>query len=290
MKKIKLILVIGLVLLCICGCDKKDKDNSTNMDNNSQNSQTELTEYLLDFGSNIRKYDVKCDVIMDIVDFSFYENLFITNDGKVYQISFDKIFSNNENCKLVNSDQKFVKFIKAGILNNENVLYDFDSDKGILKPYTLYDNINMPNFLQIIKKDYNNVYVHGSTNEDTYYYFDNFSNSFYKYTFDDNFKNVKLNDNSFFTISGDESIEYLLDGNIKTNKYLYIYDSYVKNAEECSKYADIKCENEVGFYQDKEIKNIDKAKFIKVNTYHTGLSSYVIVDLNNNVYTNIFGG
>lgn len=279
-KKISLILLCGIVLLGVCGCDNKPK-------NDTKPKEEKFTE-LKNLGS-IGKYDVKCDEIKDIVDYLFYPGLFITNDGKLYQLSFDKVFSNEKNCKQVESNNTFKKFIRSGILDNQNNIYYFDKDKYELEIYNFEPGYtSMPYIKDIDKSNYLNISSAKKPNDsmiDLYFYTK--ENKVYRYDADNNFR-LTLNNEPIFVLENDEVIEYSLDETIKTNKNFYVYSSKVKNKEECEKYADIKCIYEDSFYKvDKNISNqYENIKFYKtVNGYGT-----IIVDINNNVYTNSFGG
>jgi len=71
----------------------------------------------------INNYLVESDWVCDvstskIVEFSYFNDMFITNEGKLYQSSIDKLFSTNmQNCKIIETDVKFKKFIHNFIIS-----------------------------------------------------------------------------------------------------------------------------------------------------------------------------
>lgn len=273
MKK-KIILICFIFLLCICGCNNKTK-----------NIEENIPKEIKKIGDNI-KTEIKCEEIKDIVDFSFYENLFITNDGKLYQISFDKIFTNEKNCKQIESNHSFIKFIRGGILDQNNNFYYFDRENYELKSFNFENGYTlMPYLSEIDKSIYSSISSTMKPNNNMPIYFYTNNNNVYLYEEDGSFTK-HLNSNPILSLDSDEKILYFIDGTIKTNKKYYSYKSKLKN-EECKKYADIKCIYEDNFYSDnEEINN----QYDNIKYYKEDSESSIIIDINNNIYTNIIGG
>ena len=100
MKK-KVLLFTLLFVLITTGCAKKIEV----IDKQGDEKFGEL--------SGFTKLSLKCDAIGSVADISPYDNLLITKDGKLYRISYEKLFTNNTNCKQVESDKLFIRFIRA---------------------------------------------------------------------------------------------------------------------------------------------------------------------------------
>lgn len=272
-----------MFVFLITGCtNKKEISNNTHVTDDDI-IDTELKKF------NMVKID--CDEIKNISDISHYQNLFITKDGNLYQISYDKIFSNGTNCKRIESENRFTRFIIGGILDSNNDIYNYTNNNELV----LYDpsigNIFMPNIM--IEKISNDMYQNIIySNEDQkygenqiyYFYYDSNKKEIYSYSND----LTKMSNEPIFSLTNDEEMEYLTYGGIKTNKNFYIYGRRATNKEECEKYADIKCEMKNGFYSitDENIINqIDYIKFISISG-----NIYFILDDNLNFYTNVMGG
>ena len=270
MKKIYYFLTILILLITLTGCNNSKKLYGTG------SIEEEKFVDLGDLGDKIKKKNIICNEIQDIVDFSFYDNLFITKDGKLYQLSFEQLYSNNSNCKQIESDKSFLKFIKGGILDNQNDIYYLDDSKELIKFNFEVGYPMLPYINTIKKEDYKNLfYAMIDIENDGYFYLEN--NNIYQYS-KDSAKQSLLNIN-------DEVVEYIIDGGIKTNKNYYVYKKFITNKNECEKYADVECVEEIKFDKidnDKISNQLEHIKFIKYFA-----KSYIIIDENNNVYTYI---
>ena len=70
-----------------------------------------------------------CDIDYDSIKDSG-ENYFVTKNNEIYSVSFDKLFSNNQNCKKSNIDTK-IKVIKGDfVLDKDNKSYLISSDSA----------------------------------------------------------------------------------------------------------------------------------------------------------------
>lgn len=107
----------------------KTHDYSITCDENKQNCD----KYYMEFTTQ----DFKCDALDDIKIFNY--NYFITKDNEIYDISFNELYSNNQNCK-----KKDIKFeTKNIIIENTGVGYFADIVSKDNKVYTIgsYGNI-----------------------------------------------------------------------------------------------------------------------------------------------------
>ena len=278
-KMSKYIIICLTLCICLCGCD----NNKNNTQNNESINTSKEEFFELENLSGISKKDVVCEEIKDIIDFSFYDNLFITKDGKLYEISFNKIFTNNKNCKQVESGNIFVKFIKGGILDNENNIYYYNSDKQLEKFDFHVGYPTMPYLVGINQEDYINISAAIVSTKEHYFYTKN--NKVYLY------KDLILDDKTLieepiFTFDNDETIEYSIDGTIKTNKKIYIFSSKITNEKECQKYADVDCIYKDNFY---ELDNTELSKqYENIYFYKSSgerISKYnLIIDKSYNIY------
>lgn len=278
-KKISLIVLCGIVLLGICGCENK---NTSNEGNNEENKLSSIKGYNIRetdvVPSYYQKVNVKCDEIKDIKD--YYFGYFITNYGELYKFSYDKVFSDTDtNCKRINTNIKFIKFIDGGLLDENNNIYVIDKDDN-LSLFTFQPGyMPMPYLNDIAKKEYINVSRTMKPNDNIHIYFYYSENKVYKLKDDFNTE-ADVEENAIFELKKDETISYIVDATIKTNKNFYIYKSVITNKDECNKYADIECNYENKFYEIPELSN---KKFL---FYKSGM---ILVDNELNVFLSGIG-
>ena len=282
MKK-RIILLIIFIAFFITGCG--DKANNNDINNNKQNNQTEQKEEAYEL-NNFQKVKINCPELINAADFSLYDSLFITKDGRLFQISYDLKYMNGTNCKEVESEKTFVRFIKAGILDSNNDIYHYNDNDGLAKYNASIGNIKMPNYIveQLSSKIYQNIIFAPLYIDDNYFYYNSDKKAVYQYILD----SVKLNDDPILVLDSDEEIEYFTTGGIKTNKNYYEYGRQIINREQCEKYADFKCEEVYTFFPIEETnikKQLEHIRFIM----HS-LGTYIIVDENGYFYTNLSGG
>ncbi len=268
---LKKIIIPLLVLTLLCGCTKEENNTNTidNKDSLSLKNELSITESNLIY----KKLNIDCEEIKNIIDFNFYTPSFITTDGSLYLFSFDKLFkSSNKNCVKLETNTKFIKFIKNGIIDTDNNIYYIDNDTIKLYQSNI-GMINMP--YNISKDDYKNTFNNTNNTTEINIYYNN--NKIYNY---------EDKTTIIFTPQKDEEISYVLDGTIKTNKAFYIYDIRVTNKEECTKYEDISCNYEKKYYLAKELSNYyDEILFYK-NSNNLG----ILIDNNLNIFSNYLGG
>lgn len=182
-----------------------------------------------------------CDVFTDVRN-TFDSNIII-NDGKLYNISLDLKFSNEQNCKEI-SDVNITKVVNNHYISNENKTYSID-ETG-LKEYNASGKI--PAYMY--NEDVVMAYTHGSNSEYKYYvlktdgkiYDVNFGREFrfengvgtyiYNVIEEKVYKEIENEVIKSFDVI-ENNVDYVV-----TDKGLYI--NKVSNSE-CMSYADIDC-------------------------------------------------
>ncbi len=281
MKKVLVILVMTLMIAIeMTGCSRKN--NNIISENQNQEDNKELSGFI--------KSNINCDALKNIVDFNNYQSLFITSNGELYQISiYDaRLFSNGTSCKKIESNKRFVKFIKSGILDSQNDIYYFNSDSSKLELYnpSIGDTLMPNNIYGTVSKDkyknimYSRAAEFGSDNLSLYLYYDEAKKSIYGYSRDLS----QIIDMPVYSLSENEYIEYVIDDVVKTNKAIYVYGEHILNKSECEKYIDVKCEKKYEFYALEDEKITSQLEYIKFAKFFNGYREYMIVDNDDNVY------
>ena len=252
--------------------------NCGSSDSNCQYMEFEDNKFICDINSN----DIK----------AFYNNYIITKDNEMYDVSFDKLYSNNQNCKKREIDIDINNIQGSYIFSKDNKIYDITSleeqqisdysqiyllDKDIIKIID-YDYDYTNNKLSVIvfknnnlyKKIYNFSYIEFGYNkltfekEELYKSLEEYGNIkhifFDSYLYTNN-KSYQLEDNTITAIISDKGYYYLDE--VKT--------------DECTKYEDVKCELEL---KESEIYK----KFNKDIKYILG--EYTILNDNSVIRTN----
>ena len=167
MKKIfKIIGIIVIVIVVLIGAVFGYTKIKQSMMNNERRNANTLMEYVkthswdyLDCSdSNCLEMHFKENKFICDIDYNnikdFQSDYFVTKNNEIYDISFDKLYSNNQNCKKATIDTN-IKAIKGDyILDNNNNLYTLQQDEKsnlILKKYDY-----MSNFGKMIKDIMNN--------------------------------------------------------------------------------------------------------------------------------------
>ncbi|MGM9877167.1 MAG: hypothetical protein ACI33S_00820 [Bacilli bacterium] len=290
-KKLCLILICGVVLLGICGCSNNNVDNENNL---NQNKSQILNGFdIIENSGNYytcshyyQKVDLKCHAFSEISDISSVDNLFITKDGSLYEYSIDKLYSTtNENCKKIDTNKKFVNFLKGGILADDNVYYIYNYNEIITPVDSSGTTIAFDS--EIIKnanaKDKKNITHVSSTDEITLNILEN--NNIYQYKTSTSIYTIDRNE-IIFTIPDDEKIEYIIDEVIKTNKNYYNYVLETENEEECKKYKDIDCIIKPT-YKTTSIVNKEFDFYNQVRFYKP---QKIVITNNNDIYLTGIGG
>ena len=280
MKKIfKIIVIIVIVIVVLIGAVFGYTKIKQSMMNNERRNANTLMEYVkthswdyLDCSdSNCLEMHFKenkfiCDIDYNNIKY-FQSGYFVTKNNEIYDISFDKLYSNNQNCKKATLDTN-IKAIKGNyVLDKNNNLYTLqqnDRGKRILQEYsnalsyekTIIDLMNNDNidyiynitsdyskgeiYALILKSDnniYKLIYKDGSGSvvfdkEELYKSLEEYGNikyiTFEPYLYTNSGKNIQLEENTITTIFSDKGYYYLEE--IIT--------------DECKKYQDIECELE----------------------------------------------
>lgn len=281
MKKIfKIIGIIVIVIVVLIGAVFGYTKIKQSMMNNERRNARTLMEYVkthsweyLDCSDSncLDMYFVENKFICDI-DYNnikyFQSGYFVTKNNEIYDISFGKLYSNNQNCKKATLDTN-IKAIKGNyVLDKNNNLYTLqqnDRGKRILQEYsnalsyekTIIDLMNNDNidyiynitsdyskgeiYALILKSDnniYKLIYKDGSGSvvfdkEELYKSLKEYGNIqeivTSNYYTSNSGKDYQLEDNTITTIISDKGYYYLDE--VKT--------------DECSKYKDIECKLEL---------------------------------------------
>lgn len=263
MKKYISIIFILMACLLITGCKNKEPYGIGSI-------EEETFVDLGELGKGIAKYDLVCNEIQDIIDYNIDDSLFITNDGKLFQLNYEKLYSNNKNCKQIESNKIFTKFIHGGIIDNNNDIYYLQDE--ILKEFHFeIGHPTMPYIPSVSPDKYPNI-IYTQIDLENYDYLNLENNILYSI----------INNTEVFN-AHNEKILKIMDNTIITDKTYYIYNKQIINQNECQKYADIDCIFKNGFNRlnnEKITSQYDKIKFFKYGENNTVL----IIDINNNVY------
>ena len=182
-----------------------------------------------------------CEVFTNVKN-TFDSNIII-NDGKLYNISLDLIFSNEQNCKEI-SDINITKIVNNHYISNENKVYSIDENG--LKEYNA--NGKIPTYM--FNEDIVMAHSYGSSNEYNYYVLKT-DGKIYDVTFsrEFHFENgvgtyiYNVTEEKVYKEFENEMIKSfdISDGNLDfviTDKGLYT--NKVTNVE-CHQYADVEC-------------------------------------------------
>lgn len=271
MKKIfKIIGIIVIVIVVLIGAVFGYTKIKQSMMNNERRNANTLMEYVkthsweyldcsdsncLDMHFEENKFI--CDIDYNNIKY-FQSGYFVTKNNEIYDISFDKLYSNNQNCKKreididVSNIQDYYIFSKNNNIYNvrdleEEYITDYSQiyllDKNIIKIISSdYDNgkINVLVFKDnnIYKQTYNITNGENGFNkitfekEELYKSLEEYGNikyiTFEPYLYTNSGKNIQLEENTITTIFSDKGYYYLEE--IIT--------------DECKKYQDIECELE----------------------------------------------
>jgi hypothetical protein len=244
MKKFIKLLLCTIIFFCLNGCDSKNVEKSNQLD--IPVKYFKLVKFdcpeIMNNLKNVKRMNI---------------NFAVMNDNVIYELSFNKKFSNEQNCKLFNKEG--YQLVDLGLylgafVDNDGYYYAYgaENDYKLLKS-------NAKDTVYSIRKTYGeNLPVNMLYNSDELFTtIDNkvFLLNHMKYNAYE--EGYELSNTPFFTLDNDEIISSYMNG-FTTNKAFYQYTKV--NKKECDKYADVKCE--YGFIKDKELtKNYNKIKF-----------------------------
>ena len=197
----------------------------------------------LKWKSDIPLADIKC--IKDNGMMDIQPKMFITTSGELYEFSTDKIYSNEQVCKKIDTDVTFDRFSLFANDRDLSIIISTDNQYYYYKDGEFQDYFINDNSIRKINEEHPNNYGYyqgGATSYDIYYYIEN--NNIYEYKikpyydpYSQSLKHEFISDGIIDTIQdGEEFVS--LDGRIiKTNKAFYKLG--IKNQEECNKYEDV---------------------------------------------------
>lgn len=267
-----------VVLLSICflisGCSNNSNSSST-LEEHKDNENKNVKEVL----SRVRNtsYDWNCEVpLNEIKDIGSANSMFITNDGLLYEFNLmQKYSTTNNNCRKIDTDYRFKRFINGAIISTDNKIYAYYNNEFVERMSGWTEAFNYDLF------DYNeNVMILNGEFDINHRYGIVKNNKVY--TYDKGYitqVDIK-NEEEIFSIPSDETVIGLYESYIKTDKAYYKYD--IVNRNECNTYADIECE--YGIVKDEVLTKVyDDIYFINNN--------YIIVkDDYKKIYTDVYGG
>lgn len=284
-KRLLCVCLIACICFCTVGCNKVNDNNSsslsstiTQIETSSVDSKTEKnieniktilnkrTIITYDFEELGKITDITSLVSAEDLDNHYFA---ITEDGKLYELSFHKPFTNNKHYKEIVYEKNcmFEKFFKVfdGLLildNTNHFIYfngsEFNPPLRQPEPIEAYSGdlryiFNGAGLNNLIIKD-NNI-IKTINLEEGYYDFNN--------------KEV------ICSIPKEETIEKVFDGAIKTNKQWYTIEKTQTNKDECEKYADAIPEYKY------ELKSLN---FNFNITLFKNIGQDIIIDENNIIY------
>lgn len=274
----KKILLIVLSILMITGCGSKKEEETT------EKEILHLSEYFIDKSIN-NIGTLTCSVLNNekIMYANYALNYFILENGDIYKFVYgsNKIYSNNEQCMKIDTDVKIKTFKYNYFLGTDGNYYNIsvDSDDIALKQVTvsgydatLYNDTNVIDFKSTNVPDeysgwYSAYYVlksDGIHNLIVLSSYDNSGTLNYSIVKDELlYKTSDYGNIIRFESSYKEGVTLIL-----SNTGLYIKEEV--KTEECSKYADIKCEtkmvsNELYQKYKNDFKYVDSYRIIADN-------------------------
>ena len=186
-----------------------------------------------------------CEVFSNVRN-TFDENIII-NDGKLYNISLDLIYSNEQNCMQI-SDLNIVKVVNNYYIDSENNVYTIDENG--LKAYNA--NGKIPSYM--LEEDIIMAYNYESSSEYKYYVLKT-DGKIYDVTFGRDFRFENGVGTYKYHVTEEKIIkefegELIKSFDVVNNSINYvitdksIYINQVSNVE-CYQYADVECKYEL---------------------------------------------
>lgn len=201
------------------------------------------------------------------------------------------LVSQNVYCKLVESEIKMKRYYGNLMVGEDNKLYYAPSSNGTFYEYGKSDYQNFQN----------QIYG-GEVLEGTY----NAKKGLMDYEYIEHYLNVENQKNIYYKakkvfeleLNPNENLEYIIDRTVKTNQRIYIYDKKITNKDECEKYEDISCVEELKFHSNTDFiyenddsllkYNFDKIKFYKVFQNSNYKDKTFVLTKDGQIYTNYY--
>lgn len=243
-KKIKLIVLFLVVLLCTCGCDM---------------FYAGTTRDIRHAGYSVSNADFECPTLFPSDDgfeeIQFFTNIYaITTDGKFYTLSLGKKYQNGLNCKVPdNFANKKVKAIMDNkVVKMDDGKYYYIVTSGDSAAYTEVpmNDSNYPVY-RLLFNDSSILKVITVDASNGYYYVLKSDGNVYNMVISRNGDSIFLASSSVvysksnyngaivdFGYAGNSSSTYILTET-------QIFRMLMQNKEECTKYADVLCKYEM---------------------------------------------
>ncbi|MFR5857580.1 MAG: hypothetical protein ACLUFU_07230 [Bacilli bacterium] len=264
MKKISLLLLCGVILLGVCGCNSYLNDSS-------------LSQYAKQQVLYNGSYKINCPELTENSIISNFNGEFFITNNNVYQLNYEQVYSNEKNCKLIGNIKEGTKpiiFDNHTIVDNKKNEYYISWEKNEKGDYYIEAKTNIYQHFERFDINLELVsaqkYSNGNFGE-TYDIITYTQNGLFAYYIDrtyneeEKYYSYKINVDNI----NNERIIKLYGSTIKTDKAFYEINKRKTNKEQCEKYADVKCEYEYYLKQNKiltkyynEIMNITDGKII----------------------------
>lgn len=226
--------IVICIFICLVGCGKK-------IETNSPIKEEPQSLYQLMVENGISNGKIVCPELNDssIVSSSHDEkgNYRFATGNNIYDINYDKIFSNDSNCTLIstyNIDAKTLYIDGTIIFLSDGFKYSTNSDGfNIIDSHKLEKNLLISYIEREYKKGFVLVYdgISFFEIEDSVIFYMNYPS------------NKKIADFDTGILADDEKIINIYPKNIlKTSKAFYIIKSDISNKDECEKYVDKECQ------------------------------------------------
>lgn len=253
-KKMVIFLLLLFSTILLSGCNKKR--------NNVKKKELNFVEWaeknLVDFyPSSSKAATINCpEINKDSIMIGSNDNF--TNGKNIYAYSEYELFSNDKNCKFIESFKgdkliTLVSSVNTVAIDEKGRLWDLDNTTN--KINYLYSNLwadwintfNDQNINNSIISAFNSQETESSLPAHNIVAYNNNELNLYNFSFHkgEN-KKYKVNIDNI----ENEKIEKIYGSIVKTNKAFYIIKPYATNKDKCEKYIDIKC-----IYENKLIKN-----------------------------------
>ena len=258
MKKKALILVmIAIATMLLTGCDGNVTRNIRHAGFNLSSSEFECSAFFPENKKTVAQEEM------------IYTNgtYAITKKGNLYDISLSQPYVNKENCKKIDFDVPIVAYMDSSILKGENNKFYYAPGTTNSTPltevttndsnYQLYELLlGNENVEKVMTIDSNNGIYYSLENGTVYQY--NIVRQDYNSPYIIASKTPVYEEEKYgkiidFNYAGESTITY-----IKTENEIYRMQK--TNEEDCSKYADVKCEYK--FKKDKTLTEYYKDKIL----------------------------
>lgn len=140
MKKISLLLLCGIILLGVCGCNSYLNDSS-------------LSQYAKQQVLYNGSYKINCPELTENSIISNFNGEFFITNNNVYQLNYEQVYSNEKNCKLIGNIKEGTKpiiFDNHTIVDNKKNEYYISWEKNEKGDYYIIEAKNKNNISTIL--------------------------------------------------------------------------------------------------------------------------------------------